>query len=787
MPAAAAASEPVHDPLHRFFAALGRFSVRFRWAIVAAWLVAAVVVTAAFPTLASVTKANNTSFLPGNVPSERASDLASPLQKANLVPVAVVAVTDGRQLDAADEAAIARVVGVLRHVSTVRSVRDLGRSPDGQAEQLLVLSNIPVGGSQASISLVDDMETAVHAVATPAGLSVHLAGETASQVASQGKNSGNAVQGLSVLFILVLLFLIFRAVLAPFVTLLPAFLVVVVAGPVIAELSKAGLQVSTLSQLLLIVLVLGAGTDYGLFLVFRVREEIRGGRDPKEAVAYSVSRVGESISFSAGTVIAALLSLLLATFGLYQSLGAPLAIGIGFMLLAGLTLQPALLAIFGRAVFWPSRPRAGDTRTGVWGRVAARVVSAPTLTLVIGLVLFGALAFASTGNKPAGFGNALSAPSGTDEAAGNAALAKHFPAAAVNPTNLVFRTRRSVWSDPGVLLKADRELSASPLFTKVSGPLNPLGAQLTPADLLALHAKLGPASALSPAPPADLSVPVGAYEAYRATSSYLSTDGRTFQFETSLAAGDPSTTKALQAVPSIRAETTAVATSIGAAQWGVAGEAPGIYDVNAVSNHDLVRVIPVAILIIAVLLAAVMRSLVAPLYLIASVALSYFAALGLAVVLFIYLGGSGGLTFILPFLMFIFLLALGEDYNILVMTRIREEARIYPLRTAVARAITATGSTVTSAGMVLAGTFAVFAIVGGRSSGGSQIEDVGAGLALGVLMDTFLVRTLLVPSTVSLLGRWNWWPSTIEPPGPPPAGPPSADPTAQSPPVATPG
>jgi RND superfamily putative drug exporter len=156
-----------------------------------------------------------------------------------------------------------------------------------------------------------------------------------------------------------------------------------------------------------------------------------------------------------------------------------------------------------------------------------------------------------------------------------------------------------------------------------------------------------------------------------------------------------------------------------------------------------------------------MRSLVAPLYLIASVALSYFAALGLAVILFIYLGGSGGITFILPFLLFIFLLALGEDYNILVMTRIREEAHHMPLREAVARAIAVTGTTVTSAGLVLAGTFAVFAVVGGRGSGGSQVRDVGVGLAVGILMDTFVVRTVLVPCTVVLLGKWNWWPSKL--------------------------
>ncbi len=161
----------------------------------------------------------------------------------------------------------------------------------------------------------------------------------------------------------------------------------------------------------------------------------------------------------------------------------------------------------------------------------------------------------------------------------------------------------------------------------------------------------------------------------------------------------------------------AVAKTLDATKYGVGGEAPAFYDISAISDSDLARVVPVAIVVIGVLLCLVMRSLIAPLYLIASVALSFLAALGLSVILFIKIGGDSGLTFILPFLMFIFLLALGEDYNILVMSRIREEAHHLPLREAVSRALGATGTTVTSAGLVLAGTFAVFALVGGRGSG----------------------------------------------------------------------
>ncbi|MGH3180745.1 MAG: MMPL family transporter, partial [Streptosporangiaceae bacterium] len=439
----------------------------------------------------------------------------------------------------------------------------------------------------------------------------------------------------------------------------------------------------------------------------------------------------------------------------------PLAIGIGTMLRAGLTLRPALLAVFGRAACWPSTTKAGTGKAGLWGRIAARIVRRPAVPLAIGVVVFGALAAAVTAYTSGGFGGSISAPAGTDSAAGTALLARHFPASAANPTNLIYKLPRPVWDNPASVAAATSQLRASGLFTGVTGPLNPAGVTLTPAKFKSLHATLGNPAALPTVPPASSSVPLAVYEAYRATAQYVSPDGETIQFETGLKAGDPSTTAAMNAVPSIRAEAAAAAKTLGATEYGVGGEAPAFYDISAISNSDLARVVPVAIVVIGLLLCLVIRSLIAPIYLIASVALSFFAALGLSVILFIKLGGESGLTFILPFLMFIFLLALGEDYNILVMSRIREEAHHYPLREAVSRALAATGTTVTSAGLVLAGTFSVFALVGGRGSGGSQIRDVGVGLALGVLMDTFLVRTLLVPSAVVLIGRWNWWPSAL--------------------------
>jgi putative drug exporter of the RND superfamily len=758
--------------VHAIFGGIGSFAVKFRWLVLLVWVVAAFGIPRALPSLSSVTQSNNANFLPASAPSEHALQLAAPLGANTLTPVLVVAASTQGTLTAADQAWIGRLQHDLGSVSTVVRVRDLGHSPDGQAAQLQVLSNTSGAGTGNGLTnLVNNMRATISRDAPPSGLSVHLAGAVAINVDQQQKsgNTDQEIQLLSILFIVALLLLVFRALLAPLVTLVPALFAVLISGPLVAEAAQHGLKVSPLAQILLIVLVLGAGTDYGLFLVFRVRENLRAGHDRKQAVVMSVERVGESITFSAGTVIAALLTLLTATFEFYSTLGIPLAIGIGVMLLAGLTLQPALLAIFGRAVFWPSKTQAGTGKTGVWSRVAVNIVRHPAATLAAGVVFFGGLAIAVSANTPAGFGGNTNPPPGSDSAAGGAILSAHFPSTSSNPTSIIYRLSQPAWIDPQPLAAAQRQLAASGLFTGITGPLNPNGGQLTPAQFTSLHSLLGAPQTLPPAPPAGTTVSPIAYQLYRAEALYVSADGRTVAFETGLKAGDASTTSAMNAVPSVRTEAATVMHTIGAVDYAVGGQAPAIYDISSISNSDLAHVIPIAIVVIGILLALVMRSLVAPLYLIASVVLSYLAALGLSVLLFVEIAGDGGLVFFLPFLMFLFLLALGEDYNILVMSRIREEAQLYPLREAVSRALVATGTTVTSAGLVLGGTFSVFAIVGAQQ-GSNQFRDVGAGLALGVLMDTFLVRTLLVPSTVVLLGRWNWWPSKLSRPGAEPPG-----------------
>src|SRR5262249_49471318 len=226
--------------------------------------------------------------------------------------------------------------------------------------------------------------------------------------------------------------------------------------------------------------------------------------------------------------------------------------------------------------------------------------------------------------------------------------------------NVVLRFPAPIWSDPAPVAAAQQQLAALPQFDSLTGPFIVNGVTITPGQLTALHAMHAP-GAVPAVPPSGNGIRPATWAAYRAESQFISPDGRTVLFGAGLAAGDPGSNAALHQVPAIRAAVAAVAHATGATAYGVAGAAPAAYDVGQASDTDLLHIVPVAIIVIGLLLALVLRSLIAPLYLIASVALSYLAALGLSVLLFQDAAGAGGLYFFIPFLMFVFLLALGED------------------------------------------------------------------------------------------------------------------------------
>jgi RND superfamily putative drug exporter len=724
----------------RVFAAIGSFSVRFRWPVVIGWVVITIFSVKAFPGLSDVARDSQSSFLPANSPSVIAEGLAEPFQDSKHAVASLVVAREATTLSPADRQQIATEEATIRSIPGVLRVQDFGLSPDQHAEQAQIVTDLPPfsAGSDA-ISLVAAIR---HSFPSDSGgLAFHLTGSIPGFVdqQSQSKSSMGDIQKFSLLFIIVLLLIAFRALLAPLVTLVPAALVLALASPVIAGATHLGVQVSAITQFILIVLVLGAGTDYGLFLVFRTREELRRGLEPKDAVRRAVATVGESITFSALIVIAALMSLIIAQFDFYQSLGPALAIGIALMLMAGLTLLPALLAIFGRAVFWPSSARLVENpRTNIYGRIAGVVVRRPLPVAVAGAIIFGAIALGQIGTTTAGFAD-QSAPTGTDSAAGDTLITEHYGSANLNATEFLFKFHNPIWSHAGDLQTIQTLLTARGAFATVEGPLAFSGQPLTPDQLVALHDS-------------------GNAQALEALARFVSPDGRTVQY---IAVERGGGALPITDIPSVRALATSTGAGVNAQASGVFGIQPFAYDVDRLSSSDLWHIIPVVAILIAILLAIVMRSLVAPLYLVTSVLLSYLAALGLTAIIFVHLGGQDGINFVLPFLMFVFLMALGSDYNVLVMTRIREESHLLPTREAVRRAIGATGTTVTTAGLILGGTFAVLAFAGGGASGGSQIQQIGYGVAFGVVMDTFVVRTILVPAIVVVLGRRNWWPSGL--------------------------
>ena len=361
----------------RFFEALATWVVRFRLLVIACWVAALAVAIITLPSLGSEVNSDPSLFLSGNAPSVEATALGAPLLGARTTSkVTIVAATSGARLTSADVAAIEREARLARRVSGVQSVRYVTESPAGDAVQLAATVSRDTSNVAGLKPVIAALAATFPEAGAPPGLELHLAGQAATNAASNA--SANKATGrigmLSVVLIIVLLLVVLRSPVAAVITFVPAVVALLLSQKFIAGLGADGLQISSITQTLLIVLMLGVGTDYGLFLVYRFREELRAGAGEREAVIHALARVGESITGSAGTVILALLTLLLAGFGLYHDLGVPLALGVAVMLLAGLTLLPALLAVSAPVVF-PGRTAGAASETGrpgLWGRVAAR-------------------------------------------------------------------------------------------------------------------------------------------------------------------------------------------------------------------------------------------------------------------------------------------------------------------------------------------------------------------------------------------------------------------------------
>ena len=508
--------------------------------------------------------------------------------------------------------------------------------------------------------------------------------------------------------VLFLLGAIYRSVVVALTPLLVLFFAYSVATAVIYGYAKSGATVSSNGTTILIVLMFGITTDYCLLLVSRYREELQRLEDKHDAMARALGRTGPTILASGLTVSLAMLTLALADARLTSTLGPVAAIGVAFGMLAALTLLPALLTMFGRRGFWPrTRVVAYDpdhpsaARQGVWRRIGDRVLQRPAPALAVTVIAFvagalGLIAYKVDYSTTTFFKKSVEAVEGFE------LMEEAFPAGVLYPSTVL------VESETGPVTR-DQVAAAAGAVEEVDGV------------------------------------------AAAAPTGNLSNDRQTATVDVVLE-GDPFTKDALSIVPEIRDSVGDLGPGVTAL---VGGGSAIQYDFDQAIESDLRLIAPVALVVIAIILAILLRALVAPLVLILSVMLSFLCTLGLSVLFIRFVVGDAGFDASIPTFAFIFLVALGIDYTIFLMARVREEARRHGTREGVLRALSVTGPVITSAGIILAGTFSVL-----MTLPVTYTFDLGFMVALGILLDTFVVRTIMVPAAVELIGDRIWWPST---------------------------
>ena len=511
----------------------------------------------------------------------------------------------------------------------------------------------------------------------------------------------------TVLLVLVLLGAIYRSPLIAITPLIVVGFAYTLAQGFIYLYAKSGATVNSQTTSILIVLMFGVGTDYCLLLVSRYREELRNHRDKHDAMHRALERVGAPITASGLTVVLTMLVLLVADTGSINALGPVAAIGVACALLASMTLLPALLTIYGRRGFWPRRAvvdydpeHVVQERTGIWRRIGDRVLQRPGLALAACGILFGAGGLGLLAYKE-NYSTETAFKTKVESVEGFKVLQRAFPAGSTNPTTLV------VARDSGRVSDADLAAAAASA-KKIDGV-----AAARPDRLRSRDGRAG-------------------------TVSVVFRD-------------DPFTVGALERVPPLREQ---VAGSVPGARVLVGGGSAVQYDFDAATARDTRWIVPLGMIVIFVILAALLRALVAPLVLIASVLVSFFGTFGLSILFFRYVVGDPGVDASLPVFAFIFLVALGVDYTIFLMSRVREEARRHGTREGTLRALSATGPVITSAGLILAGTFSVLMTLPVTFA-----FNIGFMVAVGILLDTFVVRTVMVPAAVELIGERVWWPS----------------------------
>jgi RND superfamily putative drug exporter len=691
---------------------------RGAWISLGIWAVLAVGLTVIAPR--NPTPHSAMVNLPASAEASKAdAAIAKDFSRSKGTPAAIVLYRRGglAAADRTDAQSIARwlrssaapktVVGVLDPLSARVSERAGLISKDRST--LVIQGYIADRGGNTLTDAVEAIRRHVGS-GSGSGLEIRISGPAGIMTDLNGL-TGNAANSLllgAILVVLVILALVYRA---PLLALLPVIAVgwaYAVANSLLTIGQHVdGTALNGQATASAPIVLFGLGTDYTLFIISRYRPELTRQPDAPAAMRRALRAVAEPVLASGSIVFLATLTLTLAALPAYHDWGPALATGVACVLLAGLTLIPALLTLFGRAAFWPSVPRFGhpeQPRVRIWSDLGSFVARRPVVATVLPIVFLTILATGVLQYKPR-FAFLDSFLRTTDSLQGYDRLKQAFGPGSLAPTQVVVNS--AAGSD-------------------------------------AVRARLAVQRALS-ASPGVLSV----------TPAGTSRDGRSGLFEMQLR-GDPYASGTIDLVPRLRAAARQAIARAGGGQVLIGGETATSYDSRVVSADDTRVVVAAVLVLISVVLGLFLRSILAPLYLLPINALSFGAAFGLVVYINDWILSSSTASVQLAVILFVFLAALGADYNIFLLSRVREEARSYPLNEAVRRSVASTGGVITSAGIVLAGTFSVLTTFPVRDA-----VEVGLGVALGVLLETFVVRSLLVPGVTLLIGRNAWWPSKL--------------------------
>ncbi|MCH8613506.1 MMPL family transporter [Arsenicicoccus dermatophilus] len=686
--------------------------------------------------LSTVQKNDQASFLPAGAESTKAREVAARFQPQTTLPYFVV-VTRDSGLTPADLAAVRRyadsVPGLRLPGSSTRTVKDFLAGPvvaipsqDGKA--LLVPVTVDstrtateVDGIKPVGAVAEALRTARDGNLRADGLQAYVAGPGGFTADLTTAFAG--IDGILLLValgvVLVILLVVYRSPVLPIAVLVTAIFGLAAAGLVLYPLAEGDrLSLSGQSQGILSILVVGAATDYALLLVARYKEELHDQEDHWTALARAWRGSVEPIVASGGTVVLGLLCLLLSDLGNNRSLGPIGALGIAGAILAALTFLPAVLGLAGRRIFWPAIPRvdhahaedalADTSRRTVWGRVARLVGDHPRRAWVASALLLAACAACVPVIEADGAPQSSFFTTPVESVTGGQALAEHFPGGSGAPVQ--------------VIVAQDRLARAAAAVTGIDGV----------ASVVPFSGQPGGAGGRP-----------GAGEPPKAV------DGRVLLQATTTAAAD--TPAAQDVVREIRAAVHPIDESA-----LVGGTAAQGLDSRDAGVHDLRVVGPAILLVVFLVLVLLLRSLVAPILLTLANVLSFAATMGVFGVLFFWVLDCPGVDPTVPLYGFVFLVALGIDYSIFLMTRVREEARARGTREGVLVGLAVTGGVITSAGIVLAATFSALGVLPL-----SFLVQVAFIVAFGVLLDTFVVRSLLVPALVRELGPRTWWPSAL--------------------------